>query len=185
MKKSFDYFKTLKELSSNVSKAFYASVTGADTDNFKIIFAGTKSELKDNLADDFITPIERSDIFILVNCLSVQMNCINAIEAFVPLFWYDCRKTTGLLRDCFNRQEKLFEQFCNFKDYKKISVICNDCQTLCININLYIMRKIKDCICEKEQQPLLHYAVYAAFLEVAKTMQKTFSEIERIILNNS
>ena len=47
------------------------------------------------------------------------------------------------------------------------------------------MRKIKDCICEKEQQPLLHYAVYAAFLEVAKTMQKTFSEIERIILNNS
>ncbi len=185
MKRSYDYFKTLKELSGIVNKAFYASVTGESTEGFKITFAGTKSELTDNLVDDFITPIERSDIFILVNCLSVQMNCIKAVEAFTPLFWYDCRKTTGLLSDCFNRQVKLFEQLCNFKDYKKISCICNDCQTLCININLYIMRKIKDCICEREQQPLLRYAVYAAFLEVAKTMQKTFGEIERIILNNS
>lgn len=185
MKKSFDYFKTLKELSCTVSKAFCASVTGESTEGFKITFIGTKSELTDNLANDFITPIERSDIFILVNCLSVQMNCIMAVEAFSPLFWYDCRKTTGLLRDCFNRQEKLFEQFANLKEYKKTAEICNDCQTLCININLYIRRKIKDCICEKEQQPLLRYAVYAAFLEVAKTMQKTFCEIERIILNNS
>lgn len=184
MKKSYDYFKTLKDMSAIVSGSFSAVVSGKSPEIYRMNFSGLKTELSTKLTDDFITPIERGDIFILADSLASELVCVKSVSEFSPLFWRDLRKTTGLLSDVFNRQERIFERLSGFKEKGKLISECNDCRGISSNISFYIMRKIKDCICGNEAQPLLRYAVYASFLEVAKDTQKTFSQIERILIEN-
>ncbi len=184
MKKSYDYFKTLKDMSEFVNKAFGCVALRQSPEFYKLSFSGVKTELITNLTTDFITPINRSDIFILSDALTTQMVSVRAVGEFSSLFWHDLRKTTGLLADVFCRQERIFECLCNQKENSKIARECGDCRGISSNISFYIIRKIKDCICASEPQPLLRYAVYAAFLELSKDTEKTFSQIERILIDS-
>ena len=65
MKKSYDYFETLKTLSELVSVIYEKTLLEYDFSSERIIFFAEKSELINNLQNEFITPLERGDIFLL------------------------------------------------------------------------------------------------------------------------
>ena len=73
MKKSYDYFKTLKELSYCVYTVYIKAVTNGDFKKTLIKFSGLKNELSDNLIDDFVTPLERGDIYNLSFCMNKEL----------------------------------------------------------------------------------------------------------------
>ncbi len=171
-------------MSELVNKSFGCVSSGQSPEFYKLRFSGIKTELITNLSTDFITPINRTDIYILSDALTSQLVSVRALSELSALFWHDLRKTTGLISDVFSRQERIFEYLGNQKEYRKIAQECSDCRGISSNINFYIMRKIKDCICAIEPQPLLRYAVYVAFLELSKETEKTFSQIERILIDN-
>ncbi len=185
MKKSYDYFKTLKDLAFYCENAFTDTVKGIYTENNKIPFFGLKNELADNLQNDFITPIERGDIFILADSLSREIFHISDLSEFVPLFWDDCYSVCNSLSVSYKKQTEQFNAISSSKDYSRLFSLCRDGSNIAFKTSSLITRKIKICISGTETKPLLKYSVYAALLEVSRGVQYTFSQIERILLNNS
>lgn len=185
MKKSYDYFKTLKDLAFFCENAFTDTVRGTYTENIKIPFFGLKNELTDSLQNDFITPIERGDIFVLADCLSRELLHISDLCEFVPLFWDDCYSVCNSLSSAYKKQTEQFNSMSASKDYSRLFSLCGDGRTIAFKTSSSITHRIKICVSGTETKPLLKYSVYAALLEVSRGVQYTFSQIERILLNNS
>ena len=85
MGKSYDYFKTLKDLSSCVGDAYCSVVSGKDFRKETIKFEGSKAELSERLMNEFVAPIERNDIYRLSFCLSEELAQIAQISEFILL----------------------------------------------------------------------------------------------------
>lgn len=184
MKKSYNYFKMLNELSNDVSKAFSDVLNNKNIEFNRMAFFSSKKELNHHLCNEFMTPISRDDIYIIADCLTEQMHCIRVISEFSSLFWYDVRKTNGLLADILKRQEKLLSSLWDFKNKKQVLNECSESLSVTSNTSFYIQKKIKDCISGVEQQPLLRYTIYASLFEFSQTLKTTFSQIERILINS-
>lgn len=185
MKKSYDYFKTLKELSKNVEETFSNALKSGNCEIGKISFSGMKNELLNNLQNEFIAPIERGDIFILTDCLSRELVCAGAVREFAPLFWSECFCLCESLEVSFAKQSDVFTDLGKQKEYSRLLVSCRDSAASVSSTVSLITRKIKACVSCAEAQPLLKYSVYAVLLEISRSQLQMFSELERTILNNS
>ncbi len=185
MKKSYDYIKTLKTLTSGLSVIFSKCISGNEYDSEKIAFGGTKTELTNNLINEFITPIDRGDIFILSECLSSQLNSINNLKEISCFIDNEYSKIAGMLSDCFFRQEDIFSRFEGSKNTVQLCDGCRGAQLYLVSVNTQIYRSVKNCVLGNDSKPLLRYYVYAGFLELSKCLQRTFTETERVLINNS
>lgn len=186
MKKSYDYFKTLKELSENIYDAFFKCLNNESFEKNKIAFRGSKSELINNLQDEFIAPLERSDIFILVQRLTAEMNAIIIMQEYIPFFRDDCHSFADDLKPLFKSQTVISFDLSHQKDYKKLGCSCRENIIACDAIIFNLLRKIKITVClASNGGALLKYSVYTAFLEVVKSLRNTFCEFERALINNS
>ena len=87
MKKSFDYFKTLKILSESVSVIYEKTLLKQDFSSNRIQFFAEKSELINNLQNEFITPLERGDIFLLEEALTEELNSVFTLQEYFDLIW--------------------------------------------------------------------------------------------------
>lgn len=186
MKKSFDYFKMLKELSEDVNNTFLKCVNNESFEKDKIAFRGTKSELINNLQDEFITPLERGDIFILVQYLATEINSISIMQEYLPFFQSDCQLFADELKYLFDKQTAIFFDLSRQKDYKKLGCVCREGISSCDTIIFNLLRKIKSVVSlTSNGGALLKYSVYTSFLDVAKSLRNTFCEFERTLINNS
>lgn len=186
MKKSFDYFKMLKELSEDVNNTFLKCVNNESFEKDKIAFRGAKSELINNLQDEFIAPLERGDIFILVQHLTAEINAISVMQEYLPFFQSDCQLFADELKPLFNRQTLLFFDLSRQKDYKKLGCVCRENISSCDTVIFNLLRKIKNTVSlTSNSGSLLKYSVYTSFLDVAKSLRNAFCEFERTLINNS
>ena len=185
MKKSFDYFKTFKILTENLNNIFKLSVDNKDYNKQYITFLANKNELTDYLKNDFITPIERGDIFILLDMFSREMNQINVLNDYSSFSWSELNEIIISFRELFDIQNNVFDKISleklNINIVDKAIDGYNQSQRLVRDI----YKLIKKTIVGYCENPLLKYTVYVAYLELAKQTNCTFFEIERIILNNS
>ena len=76
MKKSYDYFKTLKDLSVIVSESFSGMSDSKTINKNYLCFSAMRNELSENLIDEFVAPIERDDIYNLSFCLFEEFNSV-------------------------------------------------------------------------------------------------------------
>ncbi len=184
MKKSFDYFKTLKTLTENLSDAFRLSVENKAYDKLFLSFCANKTELIDNLKNDFITPIERGDIFILSDIFSREMNQINILNDYSAFVWLEAEEVKKSLQKLLVFQVDVFGKICSEKLNINVINKCNDGYLQSQKLSKDIYKLIKNTVVGYCENPLLKYTIYVAFLDLSRQINCAFSETERIILNN-
>ncbi len=185
MKKSYDYFKTLKLLSESVSVIYEKTLLKQDFSSDRILFFAEKSELLNNLRNEFITPLERGDIFLLEECLTDELNSVFAFQEYLNLI--SCKDFQELksIEKGLKTQIHIISQLGSFKSNIKLFDQCSE-ETKKLNSEKKNMEKhIVDVLRCKREQPLVKYVVYSAFLDLNRKIYNTIIQIERILIDNS
>lgn len=184
MKKSYDYFKMLKMLSESVSVIYEKTLIKQDFSSERIQFFAEKSELINNLQNEFITPLERGDIFLLAESLGEELVCVCSLKEFLGLVNKDF-DAFGRIDKSLKAQRLIFSQLGSFKSNLKLFEQCSEeikrLNSDKKNIEALIIEALK-C---KTEQPLIKYAVYSASLDLNRKIYNTVLQIERILINNS
>ena len=185
MKKSYDYFKTLKLLSELVSVIYEKALLKQDFSSDRIRFFAEKSELINNLQNEFITPLERGDIFLLEESLSDELASIFAMQEYFNLI--NCKDFEEIksIQNTFKAQNHIFSQLGNFKSNIKLFEQCSEEVKKLNAEKKTIESKLVDALKCKSEQPLIKYAVYSAFLDLNRKIYKTILQTERILIDNS
>ena len=185
MKKSYDYFKTLKLLSESVSVIYKKTLLKQDYSSEKIIFSAEKSELINNLKNEFITPFERGDIFLLEENITEELDSVLSFQDYYNL---SVKIDSGIFLKAEKHlitQTDIFSDLKNFKSNLKLFEQCSD---EIKNLNSF-KRKVEGLVIEelkcKNEQSFVKYAMYSALLDLNKKAYKTILQIERILLENS
>lgn len=184
MKKSYDYFKTLKDLSACVSEAYFSALDGKNFKKYLIRFSGIRNELSDYLIDDFVTPLERGDIYNLSYCLHKELWQVDELYNYNSLADIGSFLFAKQIGELFNKQSTVIELLFVAKNNDKVARAIDDGMNFCNGIRTKIIGNIKFTL-KNSEQPLLAYAVNCAYLTLMETVETTFSEIERILIVKS
>lgn len=185
LKKSFDYFKTLKILSESVSVIYSKALLNQDFSSERIQFFAEKSELINNLQNEFITPLERGDIFLLEENLVEELNSVFTMQNYFAVINIDEFVELRGLEKVLKNQNNIFSQLSGFKSNLKLFEQCSEEISRLNTEKKNTEKKIVDSLKCKTEQPLVKYAVYSALLDLNRKIYKTVLEIERILINNS
>ncbi|MGN0525970.1 MAG: hypothetical protein ACI4IF_00870 [Acutalibacteraceae bacterium] len=122
MKKSYDYFKNIKILTECINSITAKLINGDDYKKDVLTFKGVKNEITEYLKNDFITPVDRGDIFILLTLLEKELTLLERSKNSIDL------SVSGLI----SKQNKSFKKLNSNKDY--LSVF-NSCTESVLSIN--------------------------------------------------
>ena len=185
LKKSYDYFKTLKILSEILSIIYEKALLKQDFSSDRIHFLAEKSELINNLQNEFITPLERGDIFLLDESLAEELNSIISLQEYFNLININDFDVFKTINKSFKSQYLIFSQLKNYKSNLKLFEQCSEeikyLNTEKKNIEIHIVGALRS----KVEQPLIKYAIYSAFLDLNRKIYNTVLQIERILIDNS
>ena len=185
MKKSYDYFKTLKFLSESVYVIYEKVLLKQDFSSDIIQLLAEKSELINNLQNEFITPLERGDIFFLAESLTDQLNSIFSFSEYYNLISHNRTFPFENTNKALQTQSIIISQLAGFKSNLKLFEQCSE-EVKKLNIEKKNIEKlIVNALKCKDEQPLVRYAVYSAYLELNRSIYKTILEVEKILINNS
>ena len=185
MKKYYNYFKTLKLLSESVSVIYEKTLLKQDFSSNRIQFFAEKSELINNLQNEFITPLERGDIFLLEESLTEELNSIFTIQEYLNLFSNKDFEIFENTDKSLKRQNLIFSQLEKFKSNLKLFEQCSE-EIKFLNFEKKNIEKhIVDALRCKTDQPLIKYAIYSDFLDLNRKVYNTILQIERILIDNS
>lgn len=184
MKKSFDYFKTLKDLSINVFESFSCLRDSKALNKNYLYFLASKNELSKNLIDEFVAPIERNDIYILSSCLSEEFNCVVKLCEFLNLSKTGFENSLRLICSLFNKQSEIFDFKVLLKAPQRGLGTISDLLSECKKIKKLIANETCDSI-YKGNQPLVFYIIGSSCIETVSTIERTLNEICRVLINNS
>ena len=185
MKKSYDYFKTLKILSELISEIYGKTLLKQDFSSERIRFFAEKSELINNLQYEFITPLERGDIFLLQESLTEELNSLFSFQEYFNLISNNDFEMLKNIKKSLENQNLIFSQLKNHKSNIKLFEQCSE-EIKCLNSDKKNKEKyIVDALKCKTEQPLIKYAVYSASLVLNRKVYNTILQIERILIDNS
>ncbi len=186
MKKSYDYFKTFKILTEELFIIYKKTLVNEDCSSRKIAFFAEKSELLNNLQNEFITPFDRGDIFLLTEYLSSQLESVSDLKEYFSLAGsLQAYNELSVLSHSFETQASVFGRLRNFKGNLSLFEQCSD-EVKKLNQNKKeIEKRILDAVYCKGEQPLVKYVLYSKTLEINRKIYKTLVETERILINNS
>lgn len=183
MKKSFDYFKTLKDLSRINGVIFSSVASGGDFKKQTLTFYGQRFELLQRLSDDFVAPIERNDIYNLTHNLYNQFckiiilgdmadGSLDLPEAFLSEF-----------QELFIVQSDLMTGFGKKSDYTSLLKICRQAQQQALTLK----RKVASFMVtglQNSKQPLFRCVVLNAVSDFCNSISDTFCICEKVFINN-
>lgn len=185
MKKSYDYFKTLKLLSEDILIIYQKALLNEDFSAKRITFFAEKSELIKNLQNEFITPLERGDIFLLQENITEELNSVFTLQEFLNLInSNDFEELKGICKS-LKIQNLIFSDLKNYKSNLKLFEQCSEEIKYLNSEKRNIEKKILDSLKCKREQPLIKYSVYSSFLNLNRKIYKTVLQIERILIDNS
>lgn len=184
MKKSYDYFKTLKNLSVIISESFDYLCDSKTINKNYLCFSALRNELSENLIDEFVAPIERNDIYTLSFRLWEEFNYVIKLCEFLGLTKIAFSDSLREIGELLCRQTDVFD-FKNLlksseKGYSLVSSELLDCK----RVKKSIINGIGDSIC-CHNQPLICYAIGSSCIEVVSSIEATYNEICRVLINNS
>lgn len=185
LKKSYDYFKTLKLLSETISVIYEKSLLKQDFSSNRIQFFAEKGELLNNMRNEFITPLERGDIFLLEEALTEELNSIFTLQEYLDLINVKDLKDFSCFSKSFKTQCLIFSQLGNFKSNLKLFEQCSEEIKSLNSEKKNIEKHIVEALKCKSEQPLIKYTTYSVFLDLNRKIYKTILQIERILIDNS
>ncbi len=185
LKKSYDYFKTLKLLSETVSVIYNKTLLKQDFSSNRILFFAEKSELVYNLRNEFITPFERGDIFLLEESITGELYSIFTLQEYLSLINTKVFEELKCIENSLEKQNIIFSQLGSFKSNLKLFEQCSEELKHLNSEKKNIEKHIVNALQCKSEQPLIKYAIYSAFLDLNRKIYKTILQIERILINNS
>lgn len=185
MKKSYDYFKTLKILSESVCATYEKTLLKKDFSKERIQFFAEKSQIINNLQNEFITPLERGDIFLLEESLTDQLNSVFSFWEYYNLINHNSSVLFENTNKSLKAQNVIFSQLANFKSNLKLFEQCSEEIRKLNTEKKNIDKLIIDALNCKREQPLIKYALYSSLLDLNRKIYKTTLQTERILINNS
>lgn len=185
MKKSYDYFKTLNILSETVSVIYNETLSKDDYEAKRFLFLAEKSELINNLRNEFITPLERGDIFLLTEYLSDELDSIFILQDYFNLISLKDFGGFNVISKSFKTQNIIFSQLKNFNGNLKLFEQCSEEIKKLNSEKKNIEKLVVDILSCKSEQPLIKYAIASLLLELNRKIYKTILLIERILIDNS
>lgn len=184
MKKSYDYFRTLKDMSLCLREAFSLTVKGDDTGSSFVRLAGIRSELSNQLFDEFTAPFERNDIYIISARLYEEFLQINHLSDILSAVNFVLLSDLSQGELLFNKQVQVFELLGDIKHpektLKNISEVYSFCNRLKKESLSGLVNKLKN-----SHLPLLEFSVGCAYIDLLKTVSRTLWETERVVINNN
>ena len=84
----------------------------------------------------------------------------------------------------FNRQNLAFSMLKDLKQREKIRKSISENLVTCNRIRKCVYRDVKASL-QSAKQPLIRYYVSCIFTELVKNTERTFCEIERVVINNT
>ena len=162
--KTLNYFKKKKKLSSLNYEMFCKILENQPISKEKVDFNSFQEEIYNSLLGEFISPIEREDIFILQKRLE---------EEFLEICSFSLFKTDNAssvdVEEILKNNVAVFSELKNFKKPKKLLKLIKENKKSAINIVIPKVKTIKN----------------SEEVKIAKLVYKTDIEIERIVLNNN
>ncbi len=155
----------LKNLSSLNYDMFCKIIRNQPIGKEKIDFNSLQEEIYNNLLCEFISPIEREDIFILKKRLEEEFLEICSFSLFNRINTFDFSNIEFLLKE----NVSVFEELKNFKNPKKLLKLVKENKKLVIKLlttEKYDFEK-------------------SNVLKIAEKIFSNCVEIERIVLNNN
>ena len=183
MKKSFDYFKTLKELSQINCAVFDAVALGEDYKKHTVTFYGQRFELLERLSDDFVAPIERNDIYNLTHNLYNQFCRIVILGDIVD---GDLRLSTEFLsgfKMVFDIQSNVISGFDKKNDYMSLLKMCRQGQQQALSLKRNVTSFMVNDL-QKSKQPIYRCVVLSGVIDFCDTISDALCLCERIFINN-
>ena len=184
MKKSYDYFKTLKDLSEIISESFKNYNDYKNLSKDFLCFSALRNELSVNLINEFVAPIERNDIYKLSFCLNDEFERIIKLCEFVCLSDALAFSFLGQIGNLFLRQTLVFD-FKNIikspiKALKSVTSLTVECK----NLKKIIFAEMRSVISSKNQ-PLISYVVASSAVELINSIESAVNEVGRVLINNN
>ena len=155
----------LKNLSSLNYEMFCKSIKNQPISKEKIDFNSLQEEIYNNLLGEFISPIEREDIFILQKRLEEEFLEICSFSLFNKSIFLDFSSIEILLKG----NVAVFEELKNFKNPRKL---------------LRLVRENKKTVVKLLTSEEYNFEK-SKVLKIVPKIFNTLTEIERIILNNN
>ncbi len=155
----------LKKLSSLNYEMFCKSIKNQPISKEKIDFNSLQEEIYNNLLGEFISPIEREDIFILQKRLEEEFLMICSFSLFNKSNFFDFSSIEILLKG----NVAVFEELKNFKNPRKL---------------LRLLRENKKSVVKLLTSEEYNFEK-SKVLKIVQRIFNTLTEIERIILNNN
>ena len=184
MKKSYDYFETLKILSEIVSVIYEKSLLKQDFSTERIKFFAEKSELINNLLNEFIAPIERGDIFLLEESLTEELDSVFSLQEYLNLVNKKSFEELSFFSVFFSQQNLIFSQLKNYKSNLKLFEQCSDEIKVLNKEKKKIENHIVEALKCRTEQPLVKYSIYSASHDLNRKIYKTILDVEKILINN-
>lgn len=184
MKKSNDYFEMLKTLSATNTAIVENVLSHTSVSKLKIDFYSSQSELYDRLIDEFLPPLDRSDIYVLSRCLEDEFNALCSFEIITNYKNVtEFREILFKLSSLSNENTAIFSELKNFKNPKKILKAVRENKR-------GVTSSISSCTKEiysfsKLSADSVMIEGNKAIISVFKTLYIINTEIERIIINNN
>lgn len=184
MKKSYDYFKTLKDMSVCLRDSFSLAVKGDDIGGAFIKLTGMRSELSKQLFDEFTAPVERDDIYILSALLYEELLQINHLSDIVSATDFASRPVfeQGFL--LFDKQIRVFELFGDMKHPEKTLKNASEAYHFCNRLKKESLSGLVNNL-KGSRQPLLEFSLGCAYIDLLKAVSHTLYETERVVINNN
>lgn len=155
----------LKNLSSLNCEMFCKTIKNQPISKEKIDFNSLQEEIYENLLSEFISPIEREDIFILQKRLEEEFLMICSFSLFNKSNFFDFSSIEIL----FKGNVAVFEELKNFKNPRKL---------------LRLVRENKKSVVKLLTSEEYNFEK-SKVLKIVQKIFSTLTEIERIILNNN
>lgn len=155
----------LKKLSSLNYEMFCKTIKNQPISKEKIDFNSLQEEIYENLLSEFISPIEREDIFILQKRLEEEFLMICSFSLFNKSNFFDFSSIEIL----FKGNVAVFEELKNFKNPRKL---------------LRLVRENKKSVVKLLTSEEYNFEK-SKVLKIVQKIFSTLTEIERIILNNN
>lgn len=178
MKKSNDYFETLKTEARLNCDIFSNILSNKQNAVNRLDFKTEASSLALKLADEFVPPIERTDIYLLSAGLESVFVALYNLECVFKPFGEGFECLTAL-SEIFDGNFEAFSQLNRFKAPKKLFEITalnkRQIETMLTGV------KRSSCMCASFGEVLLFQAVS----ELLLSLLKSDFEIERVIINNN
>ncbi len=171
-------------MSSAVGDAYGKMLTTNEFNKQLISFSGLKWELSNNLLNEFVTPIERSDIYNLASSLGEELYFISKLNNIITLVDVKEFSFAESISSVFSRQTEIFGKLYDSKNTLKILKELNEAKATLNGVNASVILSVKSCL-KTTSQPLLKYAVVSGFFDIYKSIDQTFSELQKTIINNN